>query len=809
MPAGNEASTVLIVDDTPSNLQLVVGMLESRGYRVLVAQDGEEGLRRARYVLPDLILLDVMMPGADGFEICRCLKACDDTRNIPVIFMTALAETEQKVKGFEAGAVDYVTKPLQFAEVMARVDTHLKLHAAQRQLEMQNEELERRVEARAAQLIEGNRLLQAEIVAHKQAQERLALVDFALNQVSEAAYMMDEHARFCYVNDQACRALGYDRETLLTMDAIDIDTDCSPAVWEEYWRQLKQHGSLSLERRHRTRNGDLIPVEVNANYFEYRGVAYNLALVRDIGERKRLEAQEEIRRQIFEALAQGGELPDILNLVIGYVEQVSPDCLGSIMLLDRDGKQLKSLASPNLPDDYTAAIDGIAIGDGAGSCGTAVWRRETVIAEDVRTHPYWQAYKHLAERFGFLACWSEPIFSSAGEVLGTFGIYRRHAGKPSQDDLELLRRASHFAAIAIERKQIEAKLMASEREFRTLAENSPDVIVRYDRDCRCVYFNRGWPKLFPDGAENSLGNTSDEFGWMLSPSPEAYIQRLRWVMQSGEADEMVLECKDRLGQLLYYILSMVPERHENGDIGSVLAIGHDITELKKTERRLKESRAQLRQLTAKREQAREEERKHIAREIHDELGQLLSVLRLHLTTLDFRLGDDNPDIRDRAQKMVATVDKAIQIIRNLATRLRPAVLNAGILTALEWLVQEFAESTGIDCRLRVFSEDISLDEDRAMTVFRIVQESLTNVLRHAAATRVDISIRDDDGICEVKISDNGKGFDPGRAKKAQSSGIVGMRERALMLRGALDIASAEGGGTVVRLRIPMADNAFG
>ncbi|MDE2448264.1 MAG: response regulator [Gammaproteobacteria bacterium] len=131
-------ATILIIDDTPTNLGVMVGHLETQGYRVLVAQDGEEGLQRAELMHPDLILLDVMMPGPSGFEVCRRLKSRSSTHEIPVIFMTSLTETRDKVAAFAAGAVDYVTKPLQADEVMARIDTHLKLRAAQSQLEDQN-----------------------------------------------------------------------------------------------------------------------------------------------------------------------------------------------------------------------------------------------------------------------------------------------------------------------------------------------------------------------------------------------------------------------------------------------------------------------------------------------------------------------------------------------------------------------------------------------------------------------------------------------------------------------------------------------
>jgi DNA-binding response OmpR family regulator len=124
-PVTANSPIILIVDDTPTNLGVVVESLENRGLRLLVAQDGIEGLQRAAFVKPDLILLDVMMPGLDGFEVCRRLKANAETADIPVIFMTALAETEHKITGLKAGGVDYITKPMQIDEVIARVGTHL------------------------------------------------------------------------------------------------------------------------------------------------------------------------------------------------------------------------------------------------------------------------------------------------------------------------------------------------------------------------------------------------------------------------------------------------------------------------------------------------------------------------------------------------------------------------------------------------------------------------------------------------------------------------------------------------------------
>jgi DNA-binding response OmpR family regulator len=130
-------STILIVDDTPANLSVLVDSLAGIGYYLLVAEDGEDALIQAAHTNPDLILLDAMMPGLDGFETCRRLKAAEATRDIPVIFMTALNDTADKVRAFSAGAVDYVTKPFQHEEVLSRVQTHLDLRRLRRQLEQQ------------------------------------------------------------------------------------------------------------------------------------------------------------------------------------------------------------------------------------------------------------------------------------------------------------------------------------------------------------------------------------------------------------------------------------------------------------------------------------------------------------------------------------------------------------------------------------------------------------------------------------------------------------------------------------------------
>ncbi|MBB3060970.1 tetratricopeptide repeat-containing sensor histidine kinase [Microbulbifer rhizosphaerae] len=216
--------------------------------------------------------------------------------------------------------------------------------------------------------------------------------------------------------------------------------------------------------------------------------------------------------------------------------------------------------------------------------------------------------------------------------------------------------------------------------------------------------------------------------------------------------------------------------------------------------RLRHSNALLRRLAARLEFVREEERKRIARDIHDDLGQYLTTMRMEISGIRMLCEDKEPAIVDRTRSLNQLIDQTISVSRSIAASLRPAQLDMGGSSALEWLVEEFSKKTGIECQLEVDAEDINLSDKYITAIFRILQESLTNVARHALATRVRVSIRFPGQELEMLIEDNGKGFESGKAKK-HSFGLAGMQERALMLGGELVIDSKPGAGTSIRFKV--------
>jgi PAS domain S-box-containing protein len=501
-------STILVVDDSPFHRELLNHLLSNQRYRVLLAENAAAALAVLAHQHPDLILLDVMMPDMDGYQLCQLIGEQPRTADIPVIFISANDGREERVRAFASGGVDYICKPIESEEVLARIATHLSLQTLRR-------DLEQRVQKRTAELEAANRNLQVEIAERRQAEE-----------------------------------------------------------------QLRQRNAL-------------INCLVDAN-------------------------------------------------IVG------------IMFLRRNG---------TLIDANTAFLDLFGL------------NRHEVEAGQVNWHT----------------------------------------------------------------------LVAPENTKSTL-----QAVAAISRYGRCLPYEK--------------------------------------------------ICLHRQGHRLHVLIGSAAQPD---DPDRTISFVVDISELKRVEQQLRESRQHLRNLAAYGDAAMEQERKRIAREIHDEQGSLLTALKIDLTLLRRELSDIPPAADLRLDSMQKLLDETVRVMRQVSSQLRPAALNLGLLPSLEWLATDFHRRTGVPCRCEVACE-VSLDDSRATALFRSVQESLTNITRHAAAQQVEIALENAEDELNLRISDDGVGFDPQQVG-SNSFGLRGISERLEILGGRLDILSAPGRGTTLHIAIPLAN----
>jgi len=230
----------------------------------------------------------------------------------------------------------------------------------------------------------------------------------------------------------------------------------------------------------------------------------------------------------------------------------------------------------------------------------------------------------------------------------------------------------------------------------------------------------------------------------------------------------------------------------------------DITDRKQAEEQLKASHEQLQNVSAHLESVREEERKNMAREIHDELGQMLTALKIDLSWMTKRFTKEQESLLEKTKSMCELVDTAIQTVQKVSSELRPAILDdLGLSAAIEWQVSEFEKLTAIKCDFSSNPKDITIDPDRSTAVFRIFQEALTNVARHANATKVKASLNEEASRIVMRVIDNGKGIEKKQISNPNAFGLIGMRERARFWEGQFRISSTPNRGTTVAVSIPV------
>jgi two-component system, NarL family, sensor histidine kinase UhpB len=355
------------------------------------------------------------------------------------------------------------------------------------------------------------------------------------------------------------------------------------------------------------------------------------------------------------------------------------------------------------------------------------------------------------------------------------------------------------------RKQMEHSLNQVQFRFNMFMEHIPGVAFIKDLDLRMVYANHSFEVANRIKPGEWLGKKNED---MLPPDIAAeYTKNDLTVLHEGRAGQFMQRTQIN-GELKFWSVIKFPLKSLEGKTEYLGGIGVDVTEMKNTEKVLQKTTKELWALAAHLQSVREGERTRIAREIHDELGQQLTGVLLALTNVNAICNSANlagrESLHEQIESSISAVEGTIQAVRKIATELRPIVLDRfGLIAAIEWLVKEYRTKTGIHFSLNLPDTDLHLAAERETALFRIVQESLTNIARHSAATAVNVLLKINSNQLTMEINDNGKGLSGETKSEKQTLGFLGMKERAFFLGGSLSIVGEAGKGTSVIVQIPL------
>jgi len=385
-----------------------------------------------------------------------------------------------------------------------------------------------------------------------------------------------------------------------------------------------------------------------------------------------------------------------------------------------------------------------------------------------------------------------PITSRDGQLSGLLVLGRKRSqGEYSGDDRRLLEALGRQLALSIENARLYGDAVRGRQDLENWLDAMHDSVVIIGQDQTVRFVNRA-------ARENLSVQIGDLCSAVLG-SEEACTACT--VPDDWDSQQSGMRLSSHIGERDYEVVA-APLRDPNGQ-HTLIAVFRDITERLLFEEELRQSQEQMRELAAHVELVREEERTGIARELHDELGQLLTALKMDITWLSTHAGtQERKAISTKLDGMGALADTTMHAVQRISSELRPGLLDdLGLVAALEWLARDFRERSGILCVLDV-DENLELSGHLATALFRICQESLTNAARHSGATLVTVTLLADEGGIVLSVRDNGKGVTADESTHPHAFGLIGMKERARALGGELEIVGSPGDGTSVELTLP-------
>ena len=663
----------------------------------------------------------------------------------------------------------------------------------------------------------------------------------------DAIYVVDANG-ICVLGNRASAELaGVPQDELVGTPVADTYLPEERHLFRERLGKLKTGRTIRFERKFVRKNREIVPVEVSVSGI--RG-GYFQAILRDISERKKAEALLAAEKRLLEMIATGVALKEILNALCLSIEEQRSGTLASVLLLNRDGVHLNSVAGPSLPREWTQQMETLPIGPCAGSCGTAAYRRSQVIVSDIANDPLWNVPEHRAAalKHGLRASWSNPVLSSKGKVLGTFCMYYREQRTPTSQDLELIELATHLVRVAIERDRAEEALRASEQ----VARGQVDALT-YSLD---VLATAPAPDKFLGQMLSTIGRllgAQSVILWLLDESNDLLVLRawaeganfakadpehpfiknlsswkedpgLRELFFSGApvACEDIDRDPDISKELREYLKSGGTKKFlriptlVGGQVKGFIGVRHgDRPPYRSEEIELAQALAHQAmlaiQLNESAEQSRKaailEERNRMARDIHDTLAQGFTGVIVQLEAAEDAIACcRRNEANEHLQRAGELARRSLSEARRSVHALRPQALQGGnFWEALKGIIKNTTAGTALHTTFNLRGKMRHLPLAWQENLLHIGQEALTNALRYAHPRNFETKLTFNAKELRLELRDDGDGF---RVKDRHAGfGLAGMRERVEQMGGTLKISSAHGKGTDVLVTLPFNDQS--
>ncbi len=395
-----------------------------------------------------------------------------------------------------------------------------------------------------------------------------------LDNSPDPIFVKDEQHRWVYLNKKFCEFIGFSEEECIGKSDYDFFPKEQADIFWEKDHMVFTDGTENENIEQLTdSNGIIRTISTKKTLLhDAEGNKLLVGTIRDITEISQLRKHEQQISNVLGQLALGATLKHVLKMILAIAEEEFPGMIASILLVDNEKKRLYSAVESRLPDYFLKAIEGTPVRDAMGSCGTAAFRGQTIVVEDVQSHPYWKGVKKLTAKAGLSACWSEPIIATDGNVVGTFALYYSKPKKPSRQELKLMETMAQVAAITIESQRTKDEGLMLRKLLENIIDSMPSVLIGVDSKSRITQWNLQAEKQAGISRANALGQPLGT----VYPSMASDLDELNEAIQSQKVSAKLQKTRPLTGEDVYENITIYP-LHASGIEGAVIRID-DITE---------------------------------------------------------------------------------------------------------------------------------------------------------------------------------------------------------------------------------------